>query len=179
MFLLCWMTFYNTPFMFFRSLLDDTLPAVQPEEGPITYEIIESWSQKGKDLLVDNRGYSFNVKWKTKSTVFWVCFVWNQRCALPPSANEVATSFPVTMHTPTQPSQVSPCRPASHRRLVWLTLTWLINLDIIIIIINNNYKMTINITSTSISYWNKSLIPSQNIYVNWRTWSKIKHFTLN
>ena len=132
--LLCWMALFNTSFMFFRSLLDDTLPATIPEDGPITYEIIEGGSQKGKDLLVDNRGHSFNIKRKSKSTVFWGCSVRNKKMTCPASISQRGRNFVPGRHPHSHAAQPGVAVQARMAKEVSISYTN-INLDIII---NNN-----------------------------------------
>ena len=48
--------------MCFRSL-EDALPGESfVEDGPVTYEVLPGASQRGKDLLTDSIGYTYNVK---------------------------------------------------------------------------------------------------------------------
>ena len=96
---------YDSSFFLFRSLLNDTLPAELPAEVPVTYEVIEGGSQKGKDLLVDNRGHSFNVKRRSKSTVFWGCSVHNKKMTCPASISQRGGHFVPGRHEHCYPAQ--------------------------------------------------------------------------
>lgn len=43
--------------------------------GPevVTYEVVEAASKQQRKKQIDNRGYSYNVKEKTKTTTYWQC----------------------------------------------------------------------------------------------------------
>lgn len=75
------------------SLLDESLPAVLPVDGPVVYEVIKGGSQKGKDLLVDNRGHSYNIKHVSTRTTFWVCSVRNKNERCPAQISQRGQNF--------------------------------------------------------------------------------------
>ena len=86
------------------SLLDDPLPEDLPVDGPVTYQIIEGGSQKGQDLLVDNRGHSFTVKRTSTLTTFWACSVRNKKQRCPATISQRGRTF--------VPGRVAHCHPS-------------------------------------------------------------------
>ena len=48
--------------MCFRSLEDAPPGESFVEDGPVMYEVLPGASQRGKDLLTDSFGYTYNVK---------------------------------------------------------------------------------------------------------------------
>ncbi|XP_053373087.1 uncharacterized protein LOC123531710 isoform X2 [Mercenaria mercenaria] len=50
-----------------RSILDPPPTATLIDDRPVEFELIPGGTQRGKDLLVDSRGYSYNVKDMFKS----------------------------------------------------------------------------------------------------------------
>ena len=52
----------NSYHIVFRSLEDAAPGESFTEDGPITYEVLPGASQRGKDLLADSIGYTYNVK---------------------------------------------------------------------------------------------------------------------
>ena len=71
---------YEMPDVHEESSMDDTLPEnVSATDGTLTYEIVDSASQRSREMLVDNRGYSYTVKRRNNAGVTWRCTVRNKK----------------------------------------------------------------------------------------------------
>lgn len=59
-----------------ESTIDDPTPnPVEAETEPLTFQFLESSSERGKRKLIDNWGYSYNVKRKRVNATDWQCTV--------------------------------------------------------------------------------------------------------
>ena len=57
------------------SLEEPTIRETEPAAHEVTYEIVEEGSRQQHRKLIDSRGYSYNVKRRTKTAVIWQCTV--------------------------------------------------------------------------------------------------------
>ena len=60
---------YGIPEVHEESSMDDTLPEDVSADETVTYEIVGSASQRSREMLVDNRGYSYTVKRRNNAGV--------------------------------------------------------------------------------------------------------------
>ena len=59
-----------------ESTIDDPTPnPVEAETEPLTFQFLEGGSKRGKRKLIDNRGYSYNVKRQCVNATDWQCMV--------------------------------------------------------------------------------------------------------
>ena len=59
-----------------ESTIDDPTPnPVEAETKPLTFQFLEGGSERGKRKLIDNRGYSYNVKRQRVNATDWQCTV--------------------------------------------------------------------------------------------------------
>ena len=59
-----------------ESTIDDPTPnPVEAETEPLTFQFLEGGSERGKRKLIDNRGYSYNVKRQRVNATDWQCTV--------------------------------------------------------------------------------------------------------
>ena len=59
-----------------ESTIDDPTPnPVEAETEPLTFQFLEGGSERGKRKLIDNRGYSYNVKRQRVNAKDWQCTV--------------------------------------------------------------------------------------------------------
>ncbi|KAH3876108.1 hypothetical protein DPMN_039389 [Dreissena polymorpha] len=63
------------------------------EPSPITYEVMQGASQRGKDLLVTSTGYTYNVKETNSSCIVWWCTVRNPTVRCPARVPQSANHF--------------------------------------------------------------------------------------
>ena len=57
------------------SLEEPSIRETEPAAHEVTYEIVEAGSRQQHRKLIDSRGYSYNVKRRTKTAVIWQCTV--------------------------------------------------------------------------------------------------------
>ena len=57
------------------SLEEPSIRETEPAAHEVTYEIVEKGSRQQHRKLIDSRGYSYNVKRRTKTAVIWQCSV--------------------------------------------------------------------------------------------------------
>ena len=55
------------------SLEEPSIRETEPAAHEVTYEIVEEGSRQQHRKLIDSRGYSYNVKRRTKTAVIWQC----------------------------------------------------------------------------------------------------------
>ena len=59
-----------------ESTIDDPTPnPVEAETERLTFQFLEGGSKRGKRKLIDNRGYSYNVKRQRVNATDWQCMV--------------------------------------------------------------------------------------------------------
>ncbi|KAJ8037002.1 hypothetical protein HOLleu_17701 [Holothuria leucospilota] len=74
---------YDIPQPINESSLAEEAVNPQPRTtSTVTYEVVASGTKRGRELLVDNRGYTFNVKRRRTNATDWQCTVRqkNSRC---------------------------------------------------------------------------------------------------
>ncbi|XP_060554303.1 uncharacterized protein LOC132715331 isoform X2 [Ruditapes philippinarum] len=63
------------------------------EDTPVTYEILSGASQRGKDILTDSQGYTYNLKGRKKTSSTWRCSVRNVNNVCPALVRQVGSDF--------------------------------------------------------------------------------------
>jgi hypothetical protein len=58
-----------------RSIREDPIPAVLPEEVPVTWEVVPSGTTRGKPRLHSTDGYTYTAKRETARGTYWVCSI--------------------------------------------------------------------------------------------------------
>ena len=82
----------------------------------LLFQVIEGGSQKGKDLLVDNRGHTFAKKRESKLTTFWTCSVRNKKQRCPATVSQRGQTFipgKIAHSHPSQPGNAVRAKVAS------------------------------------------------------------------
>ncbi|KAK3858234.1 hypothetical protein Pcinc_035563 [Petrolisthes cinctipes] len=76
------------------SSVEDPPPKEMPPSGDVvTYEKINSSSQRGRHKLIESTGYSYTLKRETKVGVRWRCVVRNKTMSCPATIKEVGNTF--------------------------------------------------------------------------------------
>ncbi|XP_068229184.1 uncharacterized protein [Palaemon carinicauda] len=75
------------------SIEDPTPMVMSPSRETVTYEKIESSSQRGNSKLSNSTGYSYTLKRKNNVSIHWRCVVRNKKISCMAAVKEVGNTF--------------------------------------------------------------------------------------
>ena len=86
------------------SLSEPPVAPVEPGPEVVTYELVEEASKQRRTKLIDSRGYSYNVKRRTKSATIWQCSVRTKSSYCKATVKEIHGQFTETQSHNHQPA---------------------------------------------------------------------------
>ena len=87
------------------SVIDEEPDVSIHHDSQVTYELVEKSSQRMKDKLIDSLGYTYNVKRRRGTCVYWQCTVRNRVTNCKATVIEKNGSFRAGMHSHIHSSQ--------------------------------------------------------------------------
>ena len=87
------------------SVIDEEPDVSIHHDSQVTYELVEKSSQRMKDKLIDSLGYTYNVKRRRGTCVYWQCTVRNRVTNCKATVIEKNGSFRAGMHPHIHSSQ--------------------------------------------------------------------------
>lgn len=75
------------------SIIEQDTVIFTENDIPEKFELVKKGSQRGGDILVSSKGYSFAVKRKSKSSVTWRCSVRNKKVYCPVTIIETDKTY--------------------------------------------------------------------------------------
>ena len=59
------------------------MEVVPQDSGEVTFQVVKGGTKHGGDMLIDSRGYTYNISWKRTRKVYWWCTIQRKdpRCA--------------------------------------------------------------------------------------------------
>ena len=88
------------------SLVDPSIAEIEAVPVRVTYEIVEEGTKRRRHKLVDNVGYSYNVKERGKSTTYWQCTVRPKGNYCRATVRETEGEFVPGQHSHNHPADV-------------------------------------------------------------------------
>ena len=94
------------------SLLEGPLPDEIPPEEPLRFEVVQGGSERGRDIVVDNRGHSYVKKKSSPSFTYWRCSVKSAKVYCSATVSQRETGF-----TPGRHNHICEPQPGKNRQV--------------------------------------------------------------
>ncbi|KAJ8321492.1 hypothetical protein KUTeg_000956 [Tegillarca granosa] len=86
------------------SVIDQRLDDIAPETSPVSYQVLDTGSKRGKPKLVDSHGYTYTVNKETNAgKIYWWCSVRGKHKRCPATVLQTTDTYQPGVHPHSHP----------------------------------------------------------------------------